>query len=213
MGHEMFTPTLTGLGERAHLLSRDVGLATHVQDLVGVLTYEDLRDAVLVAHSYGGNVAYAALEAIDKRVAALVLLDANMVRSGESLFDLMPPSAVRSIRQLAEDRGDGWKVPPVDATYWGISDQADIAWVKAMTTPHHRKGYTDPVGPTTAAWTHPGMFIECRSAHPSNVRLDRPRDRGARDPTFSYRLIESAHDATITAPDLVIDCLLDALDI
>ncbi|MGW0582764.1 alpha/beta fold hydrolase, partial [Streptomyces sp. NPDC002920] len=76
-GHLVYTPTLTGLGERAHLLSPSIGLDTHVQDLVAVFEFEDIQDAVLVAHSYGGMVASGAMERIADRVRSLVLFDAH----------------------------------------------------------------------------------------------------------------------------------------
>src|SRR5689334_15631432 len=97
-GHEVFTPTLTGLGERVHLLTRDVGLDTHAQDVIGVLEYEDLRDVVLVGHSYGGMVITAVAERAAERLAHLVYLDAFVPRDGQSQMDLLGPSSSRCFK-------------------------------------------------------------------------------------------------------------------
>ena len=89
-GHEVFTPTYTGLGERAHLVSRTVTLDTHIADVLGVIECEDLSDIVLVGHSYGGMVATGVADRARERIAKLVYLDAFVPENGQSLFDLLP---------------------------------------------------------------------------------------------------------------------------
>lgn len=106
-GHEVYAPTLTGLGERAHLLSPDVGLETHAQDVAGVLEYEGLRDVVLVGHSYGGMAITAAAELAAERLAHLVYLDAFVPRDGERLLDFLPPDARELTLSRARAEGDG----------------------------------------------------------------------------------------------------------
>jgi pimeloyl-ACP methyl ester carboxylesterase len=116
-GHEIFTATLTGSGERAHLASPQVDLATHVEDIVNVLRYEDLRDVILVGHSYGGMVITGVAEREPERVARLVFLDAFVPQDGQSLADLLPPEVVAWFEERARTLGDGWRVPhdPPDA--------------------------------------------------------------------------------------------------
>ena len=116
-GHEVFTATLTGSGERAHLASPDVGLATHVLDVVNVLRYEDLRDVVLVGHSYGGMVITGVAERAPERLARLVYLDAFVPQDGQALADLFPPEVVAWLEERARTVGDGWRIPhdPPDA--------------------------------------------------------------------------------------------------
>ena len=111
-GHEAFTATLTGSGERAHLARRDVDLATHVEDVVNVLRYEDLRGVILVGHSYGGMVITGVAERAPERLAKLVYLDAFVPQDGQALADLFPPEVVAWLEERARTLGDGWRVPP-----------------------------------------------------------------------------------------------------
>jgi pimeloyl-ACP methyl ester carboxylesterase len=104
-GHDVFAPTLTGQGERAHLLTHQVGLATHVRDLASVLSYEDLEDVVLVAHSYAGMVASALAEEMRVRLAHIVYLDAYLPRDGESALDQEPSDGAALFQELARTRG------------------------------------------------------------------------------------------------------------
>ena len=98
--HRVFTPTLTGVGERSHLLSRDVGLDTHVADVANLMIWENLRDVVLVGHSYGGVVARHVADRMPDRIRSLVYLDAFVPENGKALFDYLPDSG-ESMRQLA----------------------------------------------------------------------------------------------------------------
>ena len=100
-GHELWTPTYTGLGERAHLASSAIDLDTHIADVTGVLEMEDLRDVVLIAHSYGGMVATGVADRARERIAQLVYLDAFVPHDGQSLFDLQPADARVRMRGLA----------------------------------------------------------------------------------------------------------------
>ena len=92
-GHEAYAPTLTGLGERAHLLGCVGGLDTHVHDVLGVIEYEDLEDVVLVGHSYAGTVVTAVGEVVAEKLSHLVYLDAWVPKDGQAMFD--PPSLAR----------------------------------------------------------------------------------------------------------------------
>ena len=211
-GHMTYAPSLSGLGDRAHLLSREIGLAVHVQDVVSLFDYEDITGAILVAHSYGGMVVSGAMESIADRVRSLVFLDAHMPLPGESLFDLLQPENVTLLLAQADAHGDGWRIPVCDAGFWGVTEQVDKDWVNPRITPQPLKTYLDPVGPTGRAWQSAGMFIECRrstgSATPAHIT--RPRERSQKDERFLYRILDSTHDAMITAPGDVTKLLLEA---
>jgi len=111
-GHRVCTPTLTGLGERAHLISPDIGLNTHIDDIVGVFTYEDLRDVILVGHSYGGAVVTGAAEKIPERIRQLVYLDALIPEDGQAVINLYPHDIAELLSQYVKTGGDGWRYPP-----------------------------------------------------------------------------------------------------
>lgn len=212
-GHEVYAPTLTGLGERSHLLRPDIGLEVHVQDLVGVFEFEDIEQAVLVAHSYGGAVAGAAMGRIGRRVRILVHVDAHMPRTGESVFDLIGPDRAAQMVALADAHGEGWFLPPSDASSYGVSDPADVAWVNSRTTAQPLKTYRDPAGSTELAWASPGMYIECLRSPTWPKLLERARDRSARDDRFHYRRLDAVHDAMVTAPEALTGLLLESLDV
>jgi pimeloyl-ACP methyl ester carboxylesterase len=133
-GHEVFTPTLTGLGERSHLLSRGVGLETHVLDVVNLLIWEDLRDVVLVGHSYGGAVVRHVADRMPDRIRSLIYLDAFVPENGKAVVDYLPDRG-ESYRKLAQARGDGWKIPPREASSFGVN-AADAHWVDSQCTMH-----------------------------------------------------------------------------
>ncbi|MDT0549986.1 alpha/beta fold hydrolase [Streptomyces lonegramiae] len=212
-GHVVYTPTLTGLGERAHLLSPAIGLDTHVQDLVSVFEFEDIQDAVLVAHSYGGMVASGAMERIADRVRRIVFFDAHLPRTGESHCDMVGPVRAAKHVAMAQEGGEGWYIPTSDASWYGVTDPQDAAWVNSHTTAQPLKTYQDPVGNTDRAWNHPGMFIECVPSTLEPHALERVRKQHADDPEFQYRVLHATHDAMVTAPEAVTKLLLEAVDI
>ncbi|MFB4426339.1 alpha/beta fold hydrolase [Streptomyces sp. QL37] len=211
-GLEVHTPTLTGLGERSHLLGPGIGLDVHVQDLVALFEFEDIEDAVLVAHSYGGIVASGAMERIADRVRRIVYLDAHLPRTGESHSDLVGPARAAEHTAMAERGGDGWYIPPSEASWYGVTDPEAAAWVNSRTTSQPLKTYQDPVGSTDRAWSHPGTFIECVPSSLQPHVLERARKRHAEDPAFAYRLLHATHDAMVTDPEAVTELLLEAMN-
>src|SRR5438309_8723367 len=126
-GHELWTPTYTGLGERAHLGHADVSLDTHIQDVVAVLEAEDLTGVHLIGHSYGGMVATGVADRARDRIAHLIYLDAFVPRDGQSLLDLDVPARQRT-QELAKF-GDGWRVPPRPIP--PDTSAADLEWLTA----------------------------------------------------------------------------------
>ena len=111
-GHEAFTPTFTGSGERVHLASPEIDLETHILDVVNVLRYENLQDVVLVGSSYGGMVITGVAERVPERIRHLVYLDALVPQDGQSMADLIGPEAMTGFERAAQTRGDGWRIPP-----------------------------------------------------------------------------------------------------
>jgi len=132
-GHTVFTPTLTGQGERSHLLSAGVNLTTHINDVIGVFDNEELEGVVLAGHSYGGMVVTAAADRMASRVAALVYLDAFLPESGQSLFDINIPANTQRFVTNAGNCG-GIAVPAPSAAYFNVN-AADAARVDRLATP------------------------------------------------------------------------------
>ena len=110
-GHDVFTPTLTGSGERVHLASPDVGLPTYILDVSNVLRYEDLHDVIVVGSSYGGMVITGVAEAVPERLSQLIYLDGFVPQDGESVADLIGPEFTAFFTHQAHAVGDGWRVP------------------------------------------------------------------------------------------------------
>ena len=127
--HDVFTPTLTGVGKRSHLLSPDVNLHTHVTDVVNLIRWEELSGVVLCGHSYGGCVITGVADRLSDRIAALVYLDAFVPEDGQSLFDILPTFYKTSQLEAAQRDGEGWKVPPIPAEVFNVSAEIGRAHV------------------------------------------------------------------------------------
>ncbi len=125
IGHEVFTPTLTGVGERSHLLAQNVDLRTHTLDVLNLIQWEELNDIVLCGHSYGGMVVAGVADRIPQRIRSLVFLDAFVPDHGQSLLDFAPLTDGQLI--------DGWKCLPISAESFG-ANAADRAWVDRQCT-------------------------------------------------------------------------------
>jgi pimeloyl-ACP methyl ester carboxylesterase len=132
-GHDVFTPTLTGVGERSHLLSREVNLETHIDDVVNLIRWEELSNIVLCGHSYGGAVVSGAADRVPDRIGALIYLDAFVLEDGRSVHDELPPDHRDEQLEGARLHGEGWKVPPIPAAAFNVN-AADAAWVDRQCT-------------------------------------------------------------------------------
>jgi pimeloyl-ACP methyl ester carboxylesterase len=209
-GHEVYTPTLTGLGERAHLLAPGLPLETHAQDVLGVLTYEDLTNVILVGHSMAGTVITVVADRAPERLAHLVYLDASVPREGESDLDCQT-EATRTRWANGPRRGDYAVVQRPMAHPFGVTDAADARWVNARMTPHPIRAFTDPVHLRQPdAFADRRTYIACTGPdglEPPDVVLSAERVRA--EPGWRYRELAACHDAMVTAPREVADLLLE----
>jgi pimeloyl-ACP methyl ester carboxylesterase len=200
-GQDVFTPTLTGLGERAHLASPKIDLGTHIQDIVGVLECEDLWSVILVGHSSGSMVITGVAEKVPERLAHLVYVDTAIPQDGESWLDLLGPELSRRLLDLAEKEGGGWQIP-LDP------DPPRIQ-------PHPLKTVTDPIAIRNPAATHiPRTFIHC-TAKPQDsplalawLAIDRAADY-ARRQGWRYRTLPTDHSPHHSAPGALVDLLIE----
>lgn len=138
-GHEVLTPSLTGIGERAHLASPSVNLETHIADVLGAIRYERLSEIVLVGHSYGGMVVTGVADRMPDAVRTLVYLDAFVPQSGQALVDLLRPEV------RAHFPKDAAAVPPLPPAVQGVKDAAEIAWFDGRRDPQPIKTFTQPL--------------------------------------------------------------------
>ncbi|WP_188206865.1 alpha/beta fold hydrolase [Alkalibacillus aidingensis] len=135
LGHDVYTPSLTGLGDRTHLATRETDLDTHVEDIVNVILYEDLQDVLLVGHSYGGWVATGVAEWIPERIGRLIYVDALVpFEDGQAVTDVYDEALIEQIEELADAYGDGWKVP------YPVSPASDSRF-----SAHPLKTFTQPL--------------------------------------------------------------------
>lgn len=208
-GHEMLCPTLTGQGDRASELDRDVGVETHVADVLGLLHFEDVSDAVLVLHSYAGVLAGPIVERSAGRVSKVVLAGGFYARPGQCLLDVEPPETAARYRAIAEASGDGWRVPASDAflAQWGITDPELAAFVGPRLVDFPLKAQTDPVefdpAPLAAL---PRTFVE--HTDPPLPSLALSLERALAD-GFGHREIATGHDIMLADPHATAELLLD----
>jgi pimeloyl-ACP methyl ester carboxylesterase len=144
-GHSVVTPSLTGLGDRKHLLARSVGLETHIQDILQILRHDQLSQVVVVGHSYGGMVISGVADAATDRIHALVYLDAAVPEDGQCMLDFVSSARRAQFINGARAHGGGWKIPPPRAAEWGIDDPADQEWLDSLFGFHPLKSLTDPI--------------------------------------------------------------------
>ena len=207
-GHEVFTPTLTGLGERAHLLSPEIDLDTHIRDVLGVIKYEDLHDLILVGHSYAGMIITAVAEQSVERLKHVVYLDAFIPENGESLIDLIGEDFAATFRELVEAEGDGWRLPPLPLEVLGITDERDKDWMRPKLVDQPFKTFSQPVRleDETAASRIPRTFIYCND--PAIGPYDRFAEMARRE-GWRYREIATGHFPMVTEPRRTAELLLE----
>jgi len=207
-GHEVYTPTLTGLGERSHLLTPEVGLDTHITDIVSLLEHEDLHDVILAGHSYGGIVITGVADRAAGRVGQLVYLDAAILYDGESLHDATPALAMMREEMKVVDGMELvlWPDDPVAYAIYGVTDPADWVWMRDRLKPHPWRAFTDKLrlSDPAAVAALPRTVINCPSTLAKRIgeSLDRYR---IGDRVWE---IDTGHDLMITEPEKTAEMLL-----
>jgi pimeloyl-ACP methyl ester carboxylesterase len=208
-GHTVYAPTMTGLGERSHLLRPGIDLDHHIRDIVAVLQYEDLRDVILVGHSYGGMVITGVADRAADRVGRIVYLDAANPVNGQSLVDVAGPIIL--ITREHATFVDGVELvlhpAPEAGLFYGVTDPDDLAWMADRLTSHPWACFEQKLELTDeeTLWAIPRYQIVCTStlATRDPKLMDEYRQAG--------RLwdIDTGHDLMITEPQAVTDALLE----
>nr|WP_083466420.1 alpha/beta hydrolase [Kibdelosporangium sp. MJ126-NF4]CEL15644.1 salicylate esterase [Kibdelosporangium sp. MJ126-NF4]CTQ90317.1 salicylate esterase [Kibdelosporangium sp. MJ126-NF4] len=211
-GHRVHAPSLTGYGDKADLLSPEVGLGTHVDDVVDLITDEDLTDVVLVGHSYAGLVISSVANRVPDRIGQLVYLDAMVPLDGETAVDVQP--VTQRLIDLAASSGSGWRIPPLPEQpppfgLFGVTDPADIAWLRTMLSDQPVRCLQQPVRlDNPAANAIPRTHIHCVGARPEGITR---RPVPAVQPNGSAARVwelPTGHDCMITMPAELSELLL-----
>ncbi len=198
-GHDVFTPSLTGLGDREHLWTPEVGLVTHTQDILNLIRVERLDDAILVGHSYGGAIMTLVADQIPSKLSALVYVDAVIPEDGVPGWDSFPEQRKREMLAGAQKLG-GLRVPPPDPAMWGISNEDDAAWLRACCSAHPIKSMYDKPQ-LKQAWQAVGIkHYIVAGAHP-NPRFLAHYHAVQNQPGWTSEVIAGGHDLMVTEPN------------
>lgn len=210
-GHEAHAVTLTGVGDRAHLLRPDINLRTHLHDVLDLIAAEELDDVVLVGHSYGGVVITGVADALLQaglsagRLRHLVYVDAVTPHPGESWSSQHAPDTIKARVQAAEARPDR-AIPPPDASVFGL-DGADRDWVNRRQTPQPLGVYQDPLDfDALRVAACPRTFIDC--VEPALPTISVMRERVRREPGWRIAELHTGHHPMISTPQVLAGLLL-----
>jgi pimeloyl-ACP methyl ester carboxylesterase len=203
-GHEVYTPTLTGLGERAHLARPEVDLETHIQDVVAALESEELRQVTLVGHSYGGMVITGVAARTTGRIGHLVYLDAFVPEAGKSMLDYVGARA-GAMREAAAAHGEGWKLPAFPPERFGVTSQRDTEWLNKHLVPQPLRTLEQPL-PAAGGDKLKRTYIYC--SKPATGTFDQFAERLRDDRKWTFHDVKTGHDAMVTAPGEIAKILM-----
>jgi pimeloyl-ACP methyl ester carboxylesterase len=213
-GHRVHAVTLTGLGERAHLLSPAITLDTHIDDVISAIEVEELHDVVLAVHSYAGMIGTAVADRIGKHLKHLVYVDAVIPKPGES-WSSTQSAATQQQRLSAAQATTRFSFPPPDPEVFGLLD-ADHAWVKRRQTPHPGNTYQAPLSfDVKRVAAIPRTFVNCTQPALGTIEPSRLRAKDARFwdgawlPNSKIIEIKTGHDPMISEPAALAKILLD----
>lgn len=213
-GHRVHAVTLTGLGERAHLLAPGITLDTHIDDVVSAIEVEELSDVILAVHSYAGMIGTAVADRLGKHLKHLVYVDAVVPKPGES-WSSTQSAATQQQRLSAAQASTRFSFPPPDPEVFGLHD-ADHAWVKRRQTPHPGNTYQAPLDfDVQRVAAIPRTFVNCTqpalaTIEPSRLRVKDPKFwDGAWLPNSKIVELKTGHDPMISDPAGLTRILLD----
>lgn len=202
-GHDVYAPTLTGLGERAHLAGPNVSLATHVSDVVGVIEAEGLTDVILVGHSYGGFVVRGAADQASKSIGTLVYLDAFVPENGKGMVDYVPSERRAGFEQAGRSKG---VFDPMPLEPFGVTSPEDLAWAQPRLRPQPAATFLDALKLSGGAPSAKHVFIRCTD--PAFPTFEGFAQRTRNDPKWTYLEVAGGHDCMISNPKGLADVLL-----
>ncbi|MBV8924246.1 MAG: alpha/beta hydrolase [Bradyrhizobium sp.] len=201
-GYRLVVPTYTGLGEREHLANPAIDLETHIQDILGVIKFEDLNEIVLLGHSYGGMVATGVADRIRDRITQLIYLDAFVPRDGQSLLDLNEPA--RPTMEALGKSGDSWRVPPNPTS--ADTAEADLEWLSKRRVPMPLKCFQTRLKLRHGEPALPRSYIYATRVTNADTFGQFAR-RARSEPGWRYFEIDASHSPNVTAPEALMKVL------
>lgn len=203
-GHTAHPLTLTGLGDRAHLHSPDINLDTHIQDVIAYLDMEDLKDIVLVGHSYAGMVITGVAERVPQRIKSMVYLDAFVPENGKSLVDYVAENRRAATIKAGTETGIA---PPLPPALLGLETKEDSDWVIPRLVKQSFKTFSQPITLTKNAHLKlPRTYVACTK---STGSFDQFSQKIRNDPGWRFLELKTGHDLMVTAPAETVQILLD----
>ena len=195
---DIYSPTLTGLGDRSHLVNESTSLYTHVEDILQVFKYEDLSEVILVGHSYAGMVISGVAEMIPDKIKLLIYLDAYIPQDGKTAFDLVPGLLDLYKGRTMQDENKPWLVRSYTPNEFGITDPKDILWVEPKLVPMPWHTHDQPLAVRNKeAIKIPKVFITTDDFGDAMFQRQNEEERNKWD----YYELKRGHDVMITAPE------------
>lgn len=206
-GHLVFTPTLTGLGERSHLIRPDITIEDFATDVANVIETEELQQVILVGHSFAGGPISVIADRHPEIMRHLIYLDAVILEDGQSAFSNLDPNIVARRIELAQETSGGLTIPVPSPEAFGVTAPQDAAWLSRRLSPHPLNSYREPI-----RLNHPlgngirKTYIACLD--PAYRPLLPTHERVRRESGWEYLELASGHDAMVISPDALTDLLV-----
>ena len=210
-GHEVWIPLLSGLENDASLLTPVIGLQTHIEDVAGVLTHENLQDVTLVGHSYAGMIITGVAEHALNRLNLLVYVDAFIPCDGQSALDLLPETIAQSFRQQADNTGEGWRLRASEKQLdmWGLESGHARDFVQSRLSDFSLNCFQEAIRiPANAAAKLPRRFIACVAEEYPARPIFRRFGHLAKQEGWNYNELPTGHDCHVEMPDAFVSSLL-----
>ncbi len=208
--NQIYTPTLTGLGERSHLLFENINLSTHIKDIVQVFEYQNLYNVTLIGHSYGGMVIGGVAEIMPDRIKSMIFLDAYIPQNGKSAFDLIPGLEKIYRQRSLKEKGKEWLVLSYTPEEFGVMDSDDIAWMKNRLCPMPFHTHDEPLFmQNVKSKVLPKFYITFSDFGESMFKSIESKKTSSEN--WNYFELRRGHDTIITAPKELSKLLLEII--
>ena len=198
-GNQVYTPTLSGMGENRDKLNSTIDLNTHIEDIVNLIVKENLHHVVLVGHSYAGLVISGVADKIPERLEKLIYLDALLAENGESAFSVNPKESQDLFKKTALDYDKGLSIPAPSSTWFGVTDSTAVKWTNDHLTSQPFKTFSQPLNLKNSYGNKlPMTYIACIS--PQLPVLVQFSEKIKKNKNWKYYELQTGHDAMITMP-------------